>query len=110
MVDSEELKEKVISLSHHVIGNGGKGLIPRMDEAEKDIEVLETNKVDKLDCRRNRVEDYQNVEKEFKALKTALDELKKSRVDDKKLTIMVLGILASSLFSAASLAATVFIK
>lgn len=33
----EDVASTVQSLKHHIIGNGGKGILRRMDEAEQDI-------------------------------------------------------------------------
>ena len=107
MEDVDELRQHVQTLKHHIIGNGGKGILKRIDEAEQDIETIQGNFVEKGECRRNRVDDYRNIEKEFDVIKQSLKDMKETRSDDKRMNVVIIGILASSLLSAASLVITV---
>jgi len=103
MEDALELKQEVQSLRHHVRGNGGKGLLVRMDDVEKEVDMIQGNFVEKGECRRNRVEDYRQVEKEFLVIQNALKEMKEERSGDKRMNVVIIGIVVSSLLSAGSL-------
>jgi len=105
--DVADLKQHVQSLRHHIHGNGGLGLLRRVDVAEQEIDHFRGNFVEKGECRRNRVEDFNNVEREFKAVRDALAEMKDTRSSDKRMTITVIGVLSTSLFSAASLVVSI---
>jgi uncharacterized coiled-coil DUF342 family protein len=103
MEDMADIKQHVQSLRHHILGNGGKGLLRRIDEAEQEIDHFRGNFVEKIECRNNRVTDFRQIEKEFAQVNAALKDLKDNRMDDKKMNLMVLGIVVTSITSVASL-------
>ena len=99
----DQLAQEIKSLRHHITGNGGKGILQRIAENETDIDFIRGNYVEKTECRNNRVTDYSNVEKEFQYIKNELKKITDTKQDDRRANLMIAGIIASSLFSAAGL-------
>jgi len=102
-IEGKTPREWVLWLVHIVRGNGGKGLLSRMDEAEKENDFVRANFIDKTECQKNRVADYSNLESKLDHLQEQIERLYNYRVSDKRMTITMIGILVSASMSAISL-------
>lgn len=101
-LEGKSVREWVLWLTHAIRGNGGKGILTRVNEIEQEHEFIRTNYVDKTECQKNRVADYSNLESKLESIREQVDKLYKMRVTDKRMTIAIVGIIASTTMSAIS--------
>lgn len=103
MEDVVELKHQVLSLRHHISGNGGKGILQRINDVEQKMDFFEGNFVDKGVCLQNRTTDFSANDRQYQEVLSKIEEFRQERRDDKTNKIMLWGILTSALLSLASL-------
>lgn len=103
MLEGKTIREWVLWLLHSIKGNGGRGLMTRVDDVEKESEFLQVNYVDKKECLNNRTADYSKLELKIDALSKQLEKIDKKGLADKRMNIAIIGIVVSAGMSAASL-------